>query len=160
VIQRFQTGLSAEIAKRDLLVKRAQCVKEAQATQEYMNLMAASGPELEKISNSNLSDEKKMAEMQKVSAGIKERSDAFDVKKCGPVVERLDEVEYEAVGAQAGGFDRGQYALLKERIRPFCEGIAKGSSSATDQRLAYSDSEAAAIRPQCAALLSALRKTN
>jgi hypothetical protein len=125
-----------------------------------MNVMAASGPELEKISNSNASDDKKMAEMQRVSAGIKARQDSFEVKKCGPEVEAMTDVQYEGIGAEAAGFTQPQYGMLKERITPYCQAIAKGGSAPADARLVYTDEEMQAIKPKCSVLLVAIKKTS
>ena len=157
VLDRFVKGLAAEQAKRDVVVKRANCVRQAQQSSEYMNLMASQGPELEKISNSNMSDDKKMAELQRIGAVLKEKEDAYMEKKCGPAAERLEQVEYEGVGAEAGGFTGIQYGMLKERIQPFCESAAKGGSG--DASLVFTDEEVAAIKPRCAALLPAIKKT-
>ena len=159
VIDKFLVGLSAEQSKRSVVVKRNACVRAAQGTTEFMNVMAASGPELEKISNSNMSDDKKMAEMQRISAGMKARQDSFETKKCGPEVETMTDVQYEGIGAEAAGFTQPQYGMLKERIAPYCQAIAKGASAPADARLAYTDDEMQAIKPKCAALLVAIKKT-
>jgi len=64
----------------------------------------------------------------------------------------------ETAGAEAGAFTRPQYAMLKERVTPFCEAVGKGLDRPDDYRLAYMPTEMAAIKPRCPALMSALQK--
>lgn len=157
VLDRFLKGLAAEQSKREALVKRASCVKQAQSTPEYMNVMASEAPAIEKITDSNMSDEKKMAEMQRIGAVLEKKEAAFMEQKCGAEVERMNQSEYEAIGAEAGGFTAGQYAILKERIHPFCESAAKGGSGGVN--LVFTEAEVAAITPRCSALLPAIKKS-
>ena len=71
----------------------------------------------------------------------------------------LTPLQYDAVGAAAGGFTPRQYFVLKARVRPFCEAIAGGQPPSDNLVLSYMPSEAAAIRPRCAALLPNLKLT-
>jgi hypothetical protein len=71
----------------------------------------------------------------------------------------LTGLQYDAVGATAGGFTPRQYFVLKARIRPFCEAIAAGQAPSDNLVLSYMPSEAAAIRPRCATLLPNLKLT-
>ena len=119
--------------------------------------MASEGPALEKVSDSNMSDDKKLAEMQRIGAVLQKKEAAFLEQKCGVAVERLEQSEYEAIGAEAGGFTPAQYAVLKERIHPFCESAAKGGSGGAN--LVFTDAEIAVITPRCSALLPAIKKS-
>jgi hypothetical protein len=71
----------------------------------------------------------------------------------------LTALQYDSVGAAAGGFTPRQYFVLKARVRPFCEAIAAGQAPSDNLVLSYMPSEAAAIRPRCAALLPNLKLT-
>ena len=71
----------------------------------------------------------------------------------------LTQLQYDEVGATAGGFTPRQYFVLKARVRPFCEAIGAGQAPSDNLVLAYMPSEAAAIRPRCAALLPNLKLT-
>jgi len=71
----------------------------------------------------------------------------------------LTPLQYDAVGAGAGGFTPRQYFVLKARVRPFCEAIAAGQAPSDNLVLSYMPSEAAAIRPRCATLLPNLKLT-
>jgi coproporphyrinogen III oxidase-like Fe-S oxidoreductase len=71
----------------------------------------------------------------------------------------MTDVQYEGIGAAAGGFTQPQYSMLKERIAPYCQAIAKGGSAPADARLVYTDDEIQAMKPRCSALLVAIKKT-
>jgi hypothetical protein len=71
----------------------------------------------------------------------------------------LTALQYDSVGAAAGGFTPRQYFVLKARVRPFCEAIAAGQPPSDNLVLSYMPSEAAAIRPRCATLLPNLKLT-
>jgi hypothetical protein len=64
---------------------------------------------------------------------------------------------------QAGGFTRTQYAILKERIAPFCASPTTGSDGGVripgsdNQFYVYSPEEVEALRPRCETLMAALR---
>ena len=65
----------------------------------------------------------------------------------------------EKVGQKAAGLTERQYAILKERIVPFC--AAAVASGPGELRIArgyvYTTAEMEALRPRCATLLPALR---
>ena len=69
----------------------------------------------------------------------------------------LTRLEYDEVGAAAGGFTPRQYFVLKARIRPFCEAVAAGQAPSDNLILSYMPLEGAAIRPRCSVLLPALK---
>lgn len=69
----------------------------------------------------------------------------------------LTHENFDAVGAQAGGFTPRQYFVLKARLRPFCDAVAAGQMPPNDLKLSYMPTEAMAIRPRCAALLPTLK---
>ena len=71
----------------------------------------------------------------------------------------LTALQYDSVGAAAGGFTPRQYFVLKARVRPFCEAIAARQAPSDNLVLSYMPSEAAAIRPRCATLLPNLKLT-
>ena len=71
----------------------------------------------------------------------------------------LTALQYDEVGAAAGGFTPRQYFVLKARVRPFCEAVAAGQAPSDNLVLSYMPSEAAAIRPRCATLLPNLKLT-
>ncbi len=71
----------------------------------------------------------------------------------------LTPLQYDEVGAAAGGFTPRQYFVLKARVRPFCEAIAAGQQPSDNLVLSYMASEAVAMRPRCPALLPNLKLT-
>jgi hypothetical protein len=71
----------------------------------------------------------------------------------------LTPLQYDTVGAAAGGFTARQYFVLKARIRPFCEAIAASQAPSDNLVLSYVPSEAAAMRPRCSTILPTLRLT-
>jgi hypothetical protein len=71
----------------------------------------------------------------------------------------LTRLQYDEVGATAGGFTPRQYFVLKARVRPFCEAIAAGQPPSDNLVLAYMPSEAAAMRPRCPTILPTLKLT-
>jgi hypothetical protein len=71
----------------------------------------------------------------------------------------LTKLQYDEVGATAGGFTPRQYFVLKARVRPFCEAIAAGQAPSDNLVLSYMPSEAAAMRPRCSAILPTLKLT-
>ena len=71
----------------------------------------------------------------------------------------LTALQYDEVGAAAGGFTPRQYFVLKARVRPFCEAIAAGQPPSDNLVLSYMASEAATMRPRCATLLPNLKLT-
>jgi hypothetical protein len=121
-------------------------------------VLMSAGPEMTKLSDSNMSDEKKMAAFQQIGATLEKKKKDLQVKRCGEEIAALTAVEYEAAGAEAGGFTQPQYSMIKERVVPFCTAVAKGTDQAADKRLVYSDSEKAAMKPYCPAMLAALKK--
>jgi hypothetical protein len=121
-------------------------------------VLMSAGPEMTKLSDSNMSDEKKMAAFQQIGATLEKKKTDLQVKRCGEEIAALTAVEYEAAGAEAGGFTQPQYSMIKERVVPFCTAVAKGTDQATDKRLVYTDSEKAAMKPYCPAMLAALKK--
>ncbi len=69
----------------------------------------------------------------------------------------LTRLQYDEVGAAAGGFTPRQYFVLKARVRAFCEAVAAGQAPSDNLILSYMPSEGAAIRPRCSTLLPALK---
>ena len=158
VLSRFSTAVEAETAKRAGRSQRMKCVAGLENTPEMQAILMSAGPEMTKLSDSNMSDEKKMAAFQQIGLNLEKKKQEFQVKRCGEAVPELSAVEYETAGAEAGGFTQAQYSMVKERVVPFCTAVAKGSDQAADKRLVYTDSEKAAMKPYCSAMLVALRK--
>jgi hypothetical protein len=75
-------------------------------------------------------------------------------------VKGMTPAKFETAGAEAGGFTRAQYSMLKERVVPFCDAVIKGLDRPDDYRLAYMPTEMAAIKPRCPALVPALQKVH
>lgn len=65
----------------------------------------------------------------------------------------------EKVGQKAAGLTERQYAILRERVVPFCTAAGAGGSGELriDGGFIYSTAEVEALRPRCAKLLPALR---
>jgi hypothetical protein len=65
----------------------------------------------------------------------------------------------EKVGQKEAGLTERQYAVLKERILPFCTAAASSGSGElkVDGGFVYTTTEMQALRPRCATLLPALR---
>jgi hypothetical protein len=100
-----------------------------------------------------------------------EENRASLARACGPDAQQRDEMEMEASnGAEAaalaaGGFEMREFAVIQERVVPFCRAAAQTGGG--DVRIAgegrnvfwvYTATEAAALNGRCAALLAGLEK--
>ncbi|HZK78370.1 MAG TPA: hypothetical protein VFC35_05630 [Gemmatimonadaceae bacterium] len=158
MVTKFTTGLNAEVALRQRIVKRDACTTAFASSQESMTILTQYGPALEKISDSKMSDDQKMAELNRISAEMDAKKVALEVKHCGPVIEVNEDSGMEGVGAAAAGLTQPQYSIMKERIAPFCMALAKGSDQPANSRLILTDAEKTALKPRCSALLVSLKK--
>lgn len=158
MVTKFTTGLNAEVALRQRIVKRDACTTALASSQESMTILTQFGPALGKISDSKMSDDQKMAELNRVSAEMDAKKVALEVKHCGPVIEVKEDSGMEGVGAAAAGLTQPQYSVMKERIAPFCMALAKGSDQPANSRLILTDAEKTALKPRCSALLVSLKK--
>jgi hypothetical protein len=69
---------------------------------------------------------------------------------------RLTAAKYDELAAGAAQMTPRQYEVLKQRVVPFCQAVAKGADRPADTRLPYMPLEAEAIRPRCKSLLAPL----
>ena len=103
--------------------------------------------------------------MRKASEWYRQRLVEITRPKCGPSPSEAEIMKGdlldgpEKVGQKAAGLTERQYAILKERIVPFC--TAAVASGPGELRVkgghVYTAAEMEALRPRCATLLPALR---
>jgi hypothetical protein len=160
VLDNFAKGLTAESAKRNDYVKREQCSQSAIQSNEYMQMMAAQGEEMGKQMKDDMTDAQKTAVMMKAGEEMQKKQLAFLVKKCGPVVERVESSALDSIGAAATGYTPAQYGSLKERITAYCDAVAHGSDTSSNHSMAFTEAEMAALKPRCAALGAQLKRLN
>jgi len=103
--------------------------------------------------------------MRKASEWYGHRLAEITRPKCGPSPSEAEITKGdllrgpEKVGQKAAGLTERQYAVLKERILPFCTaaGASGPGSLRIDGGYVYTTAEMEALRPRCAKLLPALR---
>jgi hypothetical protein len=105
------------------------------------------------------------AAMRKASEWYGQRLAEITRPKCGPSPSEAEIMKGdlldgpEKAGQKAAGLTERQYAVLKERILPFC--TAAVASGPGELRIArgyvYTSTEMETLRPRCATLLPALR---
>lgn len=103
--------------------------------------------------------------MRKASEWYGQRLAEITRPKCGPSPSEAEMMKGdllggpEKVGQKAAGLTERQYAILKERILPFCTAaVASGPGELRiDGGYVYTTAEMEALRPRCATLLPALR---
>lgn len=167
VLDRFAAALAAERSDR---AAAAQALSPAMA-QKYQRctVQVAQSPEgkalYDKITAAmGRSD---MDEYQKLAA----ENAALTLRKCGPNPQSgayRDSLSKRPVltAAGTGKFTPEQYALLKERVVPFCKGGAEEADGTTRVKgfgreiyYTYGSGEAAALRPRCGDLSKAIAAT-
>ena len=166
LLDRFEKGVTAEAAERkdvdrriakflprDAFEKCEQSLMktpEAQAAyREYTGMLKGTDQEA----------------MRKASEGYGQRLAEITRPKCGPSPSEAEIMKGdllggpEKVGQKAAGLTERQYAILKERILPFCTAaVASGPGELRiDGGFVYATGEMEALRPRCAKLLPALR---
>jgi hypothetical protein len=123
-----------------------------------MNLLMSFTAQLGKAGDEKLTPEQQMAELTRINEEMEAKRKEMEVKRCGEAAETMTPIQYEAVGAEAGGFTQPQYGLLKEQFAPFCSAAAKGEGLPPNSTLVFTEDEMTAMRPRCTALLASLKK--
>lgn len=163
VLDRFERSLAAEVAERREVARFLS--PDARARYESCQMASYQDTAMAKLmeQQSAASEKGDMAALQRVSQAMM----AHLEKKCGVEPSSVPAWKVKerapAAGAKAGGFEPRQYAMIKERIPPFC--AAPADASAEGVRIpgqgknifwVYRPGEAQALRPRCDALLKAL----
>ncbi|HSQ29716.1 MAG TPA: hypothetical protein VLN49_07700 [Gemmatimonadaceae bacterium] len=166
LLDRFEKGVTAEAAERkeverqiakflprDAFEKCRQSLMrtpEAQAAyREYTGMLKGTDQEA----------------MRKASEWYGKRLSEITRPKCGPSPSEAEIMKGdllggpEKVGEKAAGLTERQYAVLKERVLPFCTAAASSGSGElkVEGGFVYTTAEMEALRPRCATLLPALR---
>jgi hypothetical protein len=138
LLERFTAGLAAESAEREEIprLRRAlpepeehdRCLDGLERDPTYQSLM--------RRADDSAADDDAFRE--------------YIVEKCGDDETSLQE-RPARMGRKAAGLTTRQYAVLKERVVPFCSNPGRTGG------FVYSRTEAEALRPRCDALLPVLR---
>lgn len=171
-LDRLSKGLAAEEAARRALAAKAPKTK-SPAEYDQCRSGVLSGPDAMKLMEDFSAASQKAASdtaaLVKAAEAMQKGMDALVEKRCGsdPAVGRSSAQERQREIAEAAAKDAGltarQYAILKERVTPFCAlGGAAGKEGARIKApggayWVYSASEVSALSPRCAALTKALR---
>lgn len=171
-LARLETALAAELAEFEVVEKEFQSRPSADE-RSACEMGVAQGPEAQKLLADYLAAVEKGGEdpdaalkaMQELDVAMR----ALYARECGEPFtdEEARELQQQPhrVGAEAGGFTVVQYAILKERVLPFCESgadlrVDAGGASAPGvderNRYVYGADEVDALRPRCEALTAAL----
>ncbi|HYD53956.1 MAG TPA: hypothetical protein VEA99_15070 [Gemmatimonadaceae bacterium] len=163
VLDRFDRALAAEAAERREVARLLSPA--ARDTWIRCQMRSYQDPEVMKLiqQQSTAVERQDMAALQRVQQAMM----AAIETKCGKNPAAMNESRVRerppTAGAAAGGFDARQYAMLKERVTPFCAVAAPIGSDGvrlpgqgTNVYWVYSPAEAQALRPRCAALQKAL----
>lgn len=153
-LDKLQTALVAERAFRDSLnASYARMKTPEQYQQCKMNAMM--GPEAQQVTKSiDYNDvQASQAAGQKLLAIV--------AKQCGADPSGQNKGaelnKAPANAAEAAGLSQEQYAVLKERVKPFCsEGGGTGKVAGSGARIfyVYTESEIAALQPRCEKLMA------
>ncbi|MES2304541.1 MAG: hypothetical protein V4558_03500 [Gemmatimonadota bacterium] len=174
-LDRFTTALAAERVGRQEQLKIIASIK-SPAVYATCSQNVAMSPGYQKIYNSYLENSPKATTpeaMNDVAKKFAEDAAAYMTAKCGanpggyPESQRESMVRSKgyAAGLERSGLDGRTYAVLKERIIPFCSADA-ATRAAADVRIpgqgrniyfVYLPSETANLAPRCDALLAALQ---
>lgn len=168
----LEQALAAEAAERDVVEAllaerptpdaRAACEQTVLVGPQGQAVMADYMAALEKAGENQEAMMKAMQEMDTKLRALyaRECGEPYSVEEERELVERPN-----VVGAAAVGFTPVQYAILKERIAPFCTagaGVGAGGQGAavpaegSNESYVYEAGEVEALRPRCAALMAAL----
>jgi hypothetical protein len=176
---RFAKALAQyEAARKEIAAKAAKPVPKATKTKEeyqqcQMGVMMT--PEFQQLMEANIramsENSKDPAAAQKAQQAATAKMEASMMKACGPDPSKTytkPDVGSELRGAQAeaarsNGFTDRQYAILRERITPFCfaDPMTPGANGVKIKGegpvfFVYSASEAEALQPRCEAFTKAL----
>ncbi|HEU0053245.1 MAG TPA: hypothetical protein VFQ39_08705 [Longimicrobium sp.] len=171
VLDRFERALAAESADLAQLAQRIAAVKtpeqHSQCTVTWVQ--SAEGQAMyEKLNAaSSGSDPSRMTALAEEIKGAME-------KACGPDPSERQRIQNDApahaqeAAVAAGEFNARQYAVLKERVVPFCRNAAAAEAGGDVQLpgsgrnvfWVYTAAEAEALRGRCAALMQSLQKSS
>jgi len=170
VLDRFARGLAAEQADRAQLAQRlAAAVKTPEQYQQCSTqwVMSPTGQAaMQKLSAAS-------ADQTAATAAVNEMKATLE-RVCGPDPSERSRMQNDAqghataAGIAAGGFTPREYAVIKERVVPFCraqdaasgDGDVRLPGRGTNVYFVYTPAEAAALRTRCGALMQALAATS
>jgi hypothetical protein len=178
-LDRFAKGLAEyEAARKEIAAKAAKPLpKPTKTKEEYqqcqMGVMMT--PEFQQLMQESITamagNSKDPAAAQRAGNAMAAKMEAFMMKACGPDPNKTytkPDVGSELRGAQSNaaksnGFTDRQYAILRERITPFCfaDPMTPGANGVKIKGdgpvfYVYSASEVAALQPRCEAFTKAL----
>lgn len=173
VLDEVEKGLVAETSRRREVIAM---LEKQPSREEYEQCQARAAmlPEMQKLIEEYIADMEKANgnndAIMKVAERMEAKSKAFYARECGEVLgsDRIQELqkESEAIGAAAAGMTDRQYAIVKERIAPFCtagEQLVRDADGATvpgdGEDYVYSAAEIAALTPRCDVLGKAIAAT-
>jgi len=161
VLDRFQKSLAAASSSRAELMKD---VPTPQARQACLSKPPA--PEEKAQLDSGLAAMDKQQNLPEYQRHMNKMLE-LQAKRCGkdPNDSELQKALYEqpkSAALKAGGFTEGQYAMIKERVHPFCalppdKNGPKVQGSGSSLFYVYSDVEVQALRARCDKLVPALK---
>ena len=158
-LDKFQTGLMAEKAYRDS-VQATYARMMTRDQYEQCKAKAMTSPEVQNlVHNADYSSAQAAQETgQKMMAML--------ARHCGPDPSTMDRSrdlrKAGEHGAEVAGLTQEQYAVLLERVTPFCGeggGTAKIQGSGSGIFYVYSEAEIAALQPRCQKLMALLPST-
>ncbi len=155
-LDRLEQALAGEKAFRDsVLAVRAKLMTPQQYGQCRYKAMGS--PEAQALTANPPKD---AAGFQKYNSDF----EAFIQKRCGANPNTFKEEDLSPgaeIGARASGLTRQQYAIMKERIAPFCKagGAARVPGAMPGMDYVYAPEEIAALQPRCTKLMGLLGKS-
>jgi len=161
VLDRFQKSLAAASSSRAELMKDVPTPQARQAC-----LSKPPSPEEKAQLDSGLAAMDKQQNLPEYQRHMNKMLE-LQSKRCGkdPNDSELQKALYEqpkSAALKAGGFTEGQYAMIKERVHPFCalppdKNGPKVQGSGSSLFYVYSDVEVQALRARCDKLVPALK---
>lgn len=166
LLDRFEKGVTAEAAARKDVDRQVAKFLPTDAFEEcQQSLMRTPEAQTAYREYAGMLKGTDQEAMRKASEWYAQRLAEITRPKCGPSPSEAEIMKGdllrgpEKVGQTTAGLTERQYAVLKERILPFC--TAAGASGPGDLRIdggyVYTTAEMEALRPRCAKLLPALR---
>lgn len=173
VVERFERAMAAERASMEEFTKWAATAKSKEAYEScYVNaLMSPDGQKITAEYGAGM-EGKSAQEATAAMQAYAKKLERFTETQCGPsqdaVRARRDEVQKASVAKalEAGGFNDGQYAILKERIPPVCATDALSAAGSDGLQLpgdgarifwVYSPTEVQVLRQNCEKLMGLLK---
>jgi hypothetical protein len=155
VLDRLVLALQAEADKRLEPRKYEACQQETTSGPDAQKLTEQYGNEVEAART----EQEKMAAYQRWIEYLQR----LTREKCGESPGSSHQ-KFEMAGATAGQFTERQYAVLKERILPFCGDTAVATATAAEhvkvQVYSYKPDEAAVLRVRCGEFRQLLSSTS